>query len=219
MIIRILSAIVMAPIVISAVWFGSPYFEIVAFIVSIAAVIEWYGLVAMRKMGSLHLFWVFIGLVYIIVPIYILVWLRNYEPAGLQFVLWFFVVIWATDTGAYFSGKIIGGPKLAPRVSPNKTWAGFFGGIGFAVIMSLFLKVYAHPMIGLWVIITAGVLLSIIGQFGDLLESWCKRRFGVKESGSMIPGHGGILDRIDAILLSAPIAALMLFFFALSTNN
>jgi phosphatidate cytidylyltransferase len=201
---------VMAPFAIGAIWFGSPYFEIMAFLVGIVAVMEWYSLVTIRNMGRFHLFWVIIGLSYILIPIYILVLLRNHEPMGLQFVLWFFVVIWATDIGAYFVGKIIGGAKLAPKVSPKKTWAGFFGGIVFAVIMTLYIQTYADPMIELWFVVLGCIFLSIIGQCGDLLESWCKRKLGVKDSGFLIPGHGGVLDRIDGILLSVPFAAVML---------
>ena len=203
----------MAPIAILAIWFGSPYFEILAIAVGVAAVIEWYHLMSVAGRGGSNKLWLLLGFAYILLPCLILVWLRNMESQGLQFIIWFFAVIWATDIGAYFSGKTIGGPKLAPSISPNKTWAGFFGGLILAIIVSLVLNKFASPSFVVIDLIAACILLSIIGQLGDLFESWVKRRLGVKDSGSLIPGHGGVLDRIDAILLSTPVAAFIAIFF------
>ncbi len=213
MITRILSAFVMAPVALAAVWLGTPYFEILVLVVGLVAMTEWYRLMSDFGMGTASRFWLLIGLVYIIAPCFILVWLRNSEPQGQQFTLWFFAVIWATDIGAYFSGKTIGGPKLAPRISPNKTWAGFFGGLLLAIVASLILNKFAAPSFAALHLIGACIILSIVGQLGDLLQSWVKRKLGVKDSGSLIPGHGGVLDRIDAILLAAPIAGLIAIFF------
>ncbi len=213
MITRILSALVMAPIAVLAIWLGSPYFDALVILVGIAAVIEWYRLISGDRGDGPEFVWVLPGLVYIAVPCLVLVWLRQIEPEGLAFVIWFCVVLWATDIGAYFAGRSIGGPKLAPKISPNKTWAGFFGGILLAVVSSLVLHEFFNPVMRVSDLVLACILLSIVGQLGDLFESWVKRKLGVKDSGALIPGHGGVLDRIDAILLSAPVAGLIAIFF------
>jgi phosphatidate cytidylyltransferase len=213
MITRILSALVMSPIAIAAIWMGSPYFEVLIVIGGAVAVLEWYRLMSDEGIRGANVIWLLAGLLYIILPCVILIWLRNQEPQGLQFVIWFFAVIWATDIGAYFSGKSIGGPKFAPSISPNKTWSGFFGGMVMAIIISLVLADFANPKSGVFIIISASILLSVSGQLGDLLESWVKRKLGVKDSGTLIPGHGGILDRIDAILLGAPVAGIIAIVF------
>ena len=123
-------------------------------------------------------------------------------------VLWLFVTVWSCDTGAYISGRSIGGPKLAPRISPNKTWAGLLGGILAAVVASVLLALISGSgSIVLFAI--QGTLLALISQCGDLAESSLKRRFDVKDSGNLIPGHGGILDRVDGVLFAAPTLALL----------
>jgi phosphatidate cytidylyltransferase len=112
-------------------------------------------------------------------------------------ILWVFVVTWATDIFAYFAGRGIGGPKLAPRISPNKTWAGLAGGVAGAALCGWLLATWfeMEPFF-LW----AGGPLAIVAQAGDLYESWLKRRAGIKDSGSLLPGHGGVLDRLDGLL-------------------
>jgi phosphatidate cytidylyltransferase len=210
---RIISALVMAPIAIAAIWFGSPYFDLMIFVVGLAAMFEWYRLASLEGLRGINLVWLLAGVVYIAVPCVVVIWLRRIDPQGFQFIIWIFVVIWATDIGAYFTGRSLGGAKLAPKISPNKTWAGFFGGIILAIAASLILNDYANPSYGTLELLAASLVLSIVGQLGDLLESWVKRVFGVKDSGSLIPGHGGVLDRIDAILLAAPVAGLIAVFF------
>ena len=124
-------------------------------------------------------------------------------------VLWLLLSVWSCDIGAFISGRSIGGPKLAPRISPNKTWAGLLGGILAAVVASVLLALISGSgSIVLFAI--HGALLALISQCGDLAESSLKRRFDVKDSGNLIPGHGGILDRVDGVLFAAP--ALVLFF-------
>jgi phosphatidate cytidylyltransferase len=121
-------------------------------------------------------------------------------------VLAFFSIIWATDIGAYLVGRTLGGPKLAPAISPNKTWSGAVGGLvsgiaaGFVVASAMDLSYGAATLVAM------GAVISVMSQIGDLIESWWKRYFGVKDSGSIIPGHGGILDRIDGVLLASPVA-------------
>lgn len=122
-------------------------------------------------------------------------------------VFWIFVVTWATDIMAYFAGRTIGGPRLAPRVSPNKTWAGLIGGMAGAALFGWLMARYfeMEPMFH-WL----GGPMGAIAQAGDLYESWVKRRAGVKDSGSLLPGHGGVLDRLDGLLAVAFITTLLL---------
>ncbi|GAA0664321.1 phosphatidate cytidylyltransferase [Sphingomonas insulae] len=146
-----------------------------------------------------------LGVLYCGLPIYALLLIRH-EPDGIRNALWALAIVWATDIGAYFAGRSIGGPKLAPRVSPNKTWAGLIGGIALATLLALVMqRVYLLPLR----FVVATPLLAIVAQGGDLYESWLKRRAGVKDSGSVIPGHGGFLDRLDGLVPVMPLAALL----------
>jgi phosphatidate cytidylyltransferase len=149
------------------------------------------------------------GFLYAAIPAFALVvlgWL------WFQLVFWLMVVTWATDIFAYFAGRSIGGPKLAPRISPNKTWAGLIGGmVGAAVAGGLTAAFFdlGAPFV------YAGAPLAVIAQGGDLYESWVKRRTGVKDSGSLLPGHGGVLDRLDG-LLPVVLATYGLLYFAVA---
>lgn len=146
-----------------------------------------------------------LGVLYCGLPIYALLLIRH-EPDGIRNALWALSLVWATDIGAYFAGRAIGGPKLAPRVSPNKTWAGLIGGIALATIVAVVMQVtYLLPLR----FVLATPLLAILAQAGDLFESHLKRRAGVKDSGSVIPGHGGFLDRLDGVVPVMPVAALL----------
>jgi CDP-diglyceride synthetase len=126
------------------------------------------------------------------------------EQWGAVWTLWTLALVWATDIGAYFSGRAIGGPKLAPLISPGKTWAGLAGGVVCATIFALAM----HRYLGLpWRLTAATPALALVAQAGDLYESWLKRRAGVKDSGNLLPGHGGVLDRLDGLVPVAPLAA------------
>jgi phosphatidate cytidylyltransferase len=134
--------------------------------------------------------------------------LRSDNGEGFLAVIFLFAVVWTTDIAAYFSGRAIGGPKLMPRVSPNKTWSGAIGGTLAAVVVALALaKVTA--LTGLFAIAMLAVILSICAQGGDLFESFLKRRFGAKDSGHLIPGHGGLMDRLDGFVTASVVAALI----------
>jgi phosphatidate cytidylyltransferase len=154
------------------------------------------------------------ALLYIGVPALSLVAIREVPANGLWLMLPVFVAVWATDTGALFAGNLLKGPKLWPALSPNKTWAGFLGGIVFGALgaMAVFAFLHANLFYGA----ALGACAALIGHAGDLFESWMKRRVGRKDSGSLIPGHGGVLDRIDSILFVGPVAALV--FLALHVN-
>ena len=152
--------------------------------------------------------WPVLGLFWLGLPCLALMWLRMGDQ-GMLAVFWLFLSVWSCDTGAYVSGRSIGGPKLAPRISPNKTWAGLLGGILAAMVASVLLALISGSESTVLFAIQ-GALLALISQCGDLAESSVKRRFDVKDSGNLIPGHGGILDRADGVLFAAP--ALVLLF-------
>jgi len=159
--------------------------------------------------------WLFLGIPYIALPLLALVLLRNDAANGLSAIVLVFACVWTADTLAYFFGRTFGGPKLMPSVSPNKTWSGFFG----AVIGGLIAAVLVFYFFGLNNLAAAAVIGAAIGgleQGGDLYESAAKRKFGIKDSGTIIPGHGGVLDRVDG-LLAAAVAAWLLG--ALHTGN
>lgn len=148
-----------------------------------------------------------LGALYIGIPFVALVWLRADPAVGAVTVFWLLGIVWATDTGALFAGRSIGGPKLAPVISPNKTWAGLAGGMLAAAIVGGAFALWLGSAVAPAALISAG--LAVVAQAGDLVESLVKRHFGVKDSGTIIPGHGGIFDRVDGLLAVAPVWALV----------
>lgn len=145
-----------------------------------------------------------IGLLWVVGCIAFLVELRRLDHG----LAWIFVVLtisWAGDTGAYFSGKFLGNRKLYPLVSPKKTWAGFWGGIGGAIIGVFVVKQVGFPTLDVLDCVVLGAVGCTMGVLGDLSESLVKRAFGIKDSGWILPGHGGLLDRIDSVLFVAPV--------------
>ncbi|MBP0615449.1 phosphatidate cytidylyltransferase [Jiella mangrovi] len=134
--------------------------------------------------------------------------LRGDDPSGLLSIAFLVTVVWATDIFAYFTGRSVGGPKLMPMVSPKKTISGALGGLAAAVILGC-LFAYAATGQVTPLIVGLAIILSVAGQAGDLYESFIKRRFGVKDSGRLIPGHGGLMDRIDAIIVAGTVAWLV----------
>ena len=169
------------------------------------------GYVAARVSGRDHPRWIAAGVAYIGLPCMALIWLRA-EPGGGSLILWLLLAVWATDIGAFFAGRLIGGPLLAPRLSPKKTWAGLAGGAVSAALIGLVLPSFdAHTPPGLTLAL-AGVIVAVTAQAGDLGESWVKRRFGVKDASQLIPGHGGLFDRVDGLLAAALVLALWHWF-------
>ena len=148
--------------------------------------------------------WQLAGFVYALVPALALLWIRERSPVGVELLLWVFITTWSVDIGAYFAGRTIGGPKLAPAISPNKTWAGLIGGMAAAALFG-----------GLWawllqlpaILLLLAAPFAFAAQMGDLFESWLKRRAGVKDSGDWLPGHGGALDRLDGLVVVATLTA------------
>ncbi|MGO1759706.1 MAG: phosphatidate cytidylyltransferase [Mammaliicoccus vitulinus] len=130
---------------------------------------------------------------------------------GLQFILFALLLVWLTDTGAYIFGRLFGRRKLWPLISPNKTIEGFIGGIFSSLIVAVIFGQSFDMDVSLWLLIPLTMLLSMFGQLGDLVESGLKRHFGVKDSGNIMPGHGGILDRFDSFIFVLPLLNLFLF--------
>lgn len=152
--------------------------------------------------------WAGAGFVYIAIPVFSAAWLAV-QPDLSIWLLWTFAVVWATDIGAFAFGKLFGGPKLVPKISPNKTWSGFFGGLILSAITGG-LFVWYFELGQPFYLAFGAVLLSLWAQTGDLLESSIKRHFRAKDSGYLIPGHGGVLDRADGLLFAVPVVALTL---------
>lgn len=163
-----------------------------ATILSATMAVLWWGLPA----------WAAGGMVYAALPALSLALLRDVGGAGLTAILYVFAVVWATDILAYFVGRRIGGPKLAPSISPGKTWSGAIGGTLAGTLAGIIVVLVAGRGDALWLGALA-VLLSIVSQIGDLFESHLKRRFGAKDSGRMMPGHGGFMDRVDGLVAAA----------------
>ena len=154
--------------------------------------------------------WQSAGTLYLALPALALVSLRAFPAQGFWIVIGLFLIVWSTDTGALICGNLIGGPRIAPRLSPGKTWAGTIGG---SVIAALIYAAYAGYFWHADFLQAApfAFAFSFTAHGGDLFESFVKRRFGLKNSGSAIPGHGGILDRMDSTLAAAPVMALLVF--------
>ncbi len=144
--------------------------------------------------------------------------IRAEDQAGLVATLFIFAVVWATDILAYFVGRALQGPKLAPRISPGKTWSGAIGGTVSGVIASSALTLGVFSRLSIWTVAIA-FLLSVASQIGDLFESFIKRRFGVKDSSHLIPGHGGVMDRVDGLVFACFGAFLLTLVYAATTGH
>ena len=150
-------------------------------------------------------------MVYVGIAVASLVFMRH--DLGFGTTLTLFVAVWAVDIGAYFTGRTLGGPKLAPRLSPNKTWSGLIGGIVAATLVLFAHALRHHGGFGtIGGALLSGATIAVLAQAGDLFESWLKRRAGVKDSGRLIPGHGGLFDRLDGLLAVAFANGLVMLF-------
>lgn len=256
---RILSAAVLAPPVLAAIYYGPPASDLLlviavsvmawewshicapeadrlvpAMAIAVAAIAVvlggsvgvsvacWWLLFAVAGVGLLlgarpklleggRPLWLLAGILYTALPGLALQWLRADGAAGRDLVIWLLAVVWATDSAAYLAGRTIGGPKIWPRVSPKKTWAGLVGGILAAAATGAVLgAVLAISSAGLLAVLAA--VLAVLAQCGDFIESAVKRYFAVKDSSVLIPGHGGLLDRVDGLVTTAPFLAILVAF-------
>lgn len=204
--IRTLSGVVMMLVAAGAIWIGGPVFAIFIALITVGLLFEWTKLVLELTPNLVARFlWILGGLAYVGLATAFLVFLREF--AEIYILLGLIGLVISTDTGAYFAGRTFGGPKIAPAISPSKTWSGLFGGM---TASALFLSILGHNTEGfaLWQpLIGAG--LAVVAQAGDFFESWMKRRAGVKDSGNLIPGHGGLFDRADGLVAVLCITALL----------
>lgn len=195
--IRTLSGLLMIAVSALALWLGGYAFALFVIVIAFGLLREWQLLVKAMPLGtSSRVAWMIGGMLYIGTAAALMAFMR--DSGGSMLLLAFVGIVIATDTGAYFSGRTFGGPKIAPKISPSKTWAGLAGGM---IASALFLSLYQYSNNGSWgwaAII--GAQLAMIAQIGDFFESWMKRRAGVKDSGNILPGHGGLLDRLDGLL-------------------
>ncbi|BBB09265.1 phosphatidate cytidylyltransferase [Sphingopyxis sp. EG6] len=199
---RIGSAIILFAIAGTALWFGGLAFGLLLLVGGALVLVEWFQLVkrmtlgggakaALNALGPILVLGAMAGLSFI------------RDQLGMTAALWVFGMVWATDIGAYFAGRAFGGARLAPKISPSKTWSGLIGGMVAALIASATIGDRAGIIgVPLWI----GLFVGLLAQIGDLAQSWMKRRAGVKDSGKLIPGHGGLFDRVDGVL---PVALLL----------
>ena len=197
LLVRTLTGVVLIAIALVAAVVGGNVFAYFVAAIATAMFFEWTRLVKGWGPG-----WYALGFVYAVLPAISLLWIRERDVHGLELLLWTLLVTWSTDIGAYFAGRRFGRRKLAPAISPGKTIEGLYGGIAAATLIG-----------GAWVLanglgmplLLLAPIFAVAAQGGDLFESGMKRRAGVKDSGAWLPGHGGVLDRLDGLV---PVAVL-----------
>ena len=196
---RTLAGMAMIALALVTVVLGGYFFAVLVAGAATMMYFEWSRLVRGWGIG-----WHVAGFLYALVPAIAVLWIREQPNLGLSMVVWVFVVVWTTDIGAFFAGRAIGGPKLAPSISPNKTIAGLVGGMISAGLAGWAWVDFAGiPPVFLWL----APPLAFAAQAGDIFESWLKRRANAKDSGTWLPGHGGFLDRLDGMVVVAPLTA------------
>lgn len=258
---RILSSLVLIPIVVAATWYGDIAFRAFAALIGLLIYYEWSTITGLHEksprgnawgwlsivlvvanllfgdrdlsfplLGGFALTAVFLallrrwsgwqagGIVYAGLSAISLSEIRGDDAVGFAAMLFVFAVVWSTDILAYFVGRAIGGPKLAPRISPGKTWSGAIGGAFFGVVGGSAVALSFFQTVEIWVIAVA-LTLSVFSQSGDLFESFVKRRFGVKDSSHLIPGHGGVMDRVDGLVFACFAAFFLAVFHAAWTGR
>lgn len=207
LILRIVSALVLMPVVVFVVYKGGFLFAGLLIVLFAISLYELFGLA--RKADGMIVI-MFLGVAYITFSLFSAYLVRDHY--GFLISVIFLSALWASDIGAYISGKAIGGPKMAPIISPNKTWAGFGGAVLFSFLTVLAFVLLVPNSLGVtsFVLIVASFLIAVTGQGGDLVISMLKRQANAKDSGALIPGHGGLLDRIDSLFLATPVFLLVL---------
>jgi len=195
--VRTLTGAILVCIALVVAYVGGDIFAVMVAAAATAMFYEWTRIVRGWGAG-----WYLSGFLYALLPALALLWIRERDAHGLALLIWAFIVTWSTDIGAYFAGRRFGKRKLAPTISPNKTVEGLYGGMAAATLLGGALALAAglgKPLLAF------PLLFAIAAQMGDLFESWMKRRAGVKDSGNWLPGHGGVLDRLDGLV---PVAVL-----------
>lgn len=257
---RVLTSLIMIPVVIGALRSGHPYVDVLVFVVGALLSWEWSAMIPNKRANVYAVFYLFamgcslmvfdrrvlfftlaaatlavylkakdekyrkllaLGVPYISIGVGALYWIYYLfdsfgsipgEKGSFVMTLWFILMVWSVDIGGYIVGPALKGPKLAPKISPNKTWSGLVGGVVLAIAVS-FIYMYAAknllnlplPMSEQLKFAYLGAFTAIVAQIGDLSESAIKRYLGIKDSSALIPGHGGVFDRIDGLIFAAPI--------------
>jgi len=208
---RLITGFTLGPLFVLAIYFGGFAFQAVVAVAFGLSVREWIN---MTRQGKRIIRDSIMGLVYFLVAFMSFLKLRLEIDEGMFLTVVLFTTVMVGDVSAYFAGKFFKGPKLLPSISPNKTWAGLIGGMvgcmAFMVIANLY-----QPFIPMSVALWFGPAVAIVGQLGDLIMSMYKRRVGVKDTGMLIPGHGGLLDRIDSLILATPFFLIIVVEFSL----
>ena len=200
---RTASSIALAAIALICIWLGGIIFYSLIILAAIILIKEWRNLTTEQP----QLFYL-LGYVYIILPCSCILWLRELD---IRLLFSLIAIISATDIAAYFVGKKFGRNKLAYKISPNKTWEGLAGGVISASLVSLVCSQYILDF-SIYFAFISGSIIAVLAQIGDLFKSWIKRKAGVKNSGNILPGHGGLLDRLDGYMFTAPILALLVYY-------
>jgi phosphatidate cytidylyltransferase len=201
LVLRVISAVVLAPVAIYAAYLGGWPFAVFWAAAALAVLWEWISLVT-------GLGWIIAGIGYAGIMLLAPLLLRADNAYGFLALVLLFAIVWTTDVLGYFAGRAFGGPKLLPAVSPKKTWSGAIAGTLGAMIVAVMVANYfgAFNMVAIAII---ALLLSIMAQLGDLFESWVKRQFGAKDASHLIPGHGGVMDRLDGFWAAALLGCLI----------
>ena len=201
LVLRVISAVVLAPVAIYAAYLGGWPFAVFWAAAALAVLWEWISLVT-------GLGWIIAGIGYAGIMLLAPLLLRVDNAYGFLALVLLFAIVWTTDVLGYFAGRAFGGPKLLPAVSPKKTWSGAIAGTLGAMIVAVMVANYfgAFNMVAIAII---ALLLSIMAQLGDLFESWVKRQFGAKDASHLIPGHGGVMDRLDGFWAAALLGCLI----------
>lgn len=249
---RVGSALVLGPLAVAAIYYGSPYFEILLIFGAVVMAWEWDRICGRQKFGAsgwvmavcllaagvgawLRRYeialavvavgtagvygaallarrdqpaWTASGTLVVGIPCVAAVWLRDLPQQGFETFVWLIGAVWTTDLAAYVTGRLIGGAKLAPRISPGKTWAGLIGAVAAVSVWGFVCAAWAGADVP-WAFAVLGAIAAVLAQTGDLGVSFVKRRFGVKDASNLIPGHGGVLDRFDGLLIATPALAVL----------
>ena len=200
-------SLVIVSLAIFCVYIEGLHISLLALVLGASAitVIGYFSYIAQRSA-----IWLGCALLYIGLPCAVMVWFRTDEAYGITAVLYLFSLVWITDSFAYLFGRALGGAKLWPAISPNKTWSGFIGGLTGSIVVGAVFSYYLEHVEWLPLIFIS-IVLGTVAQLGDLAESALKRNFGIKDTSSLIPGHGGILDRVDSLVFVVLIAGCFAF--------
>jgi phosphatidate cytidylyltransferase len=215
---RIIISAILIPLAVIAIFFSPSLFLFLLLGIAFLMTYEWVNI---TKVAENQKKWLLFGFCYVVIPLFSVLKIQqitsckiddaSFSTSGSSIVFWMFSIIWATDIFAFFAGKYFGGPKIAPSISPNKTWAGLAGGVSASCCIGIISGLIFSGSIFFFIVISA--LLSLIEQVSDFLESKIKRLFGVRDSSNIIPGHGGVLDRLDGLVLVAPMVWLLVLIF------